>query len=160
MRTDDILDQIDNTLHDWTVSDDAMRSQPAPEPEEYAAPRLWVAPAGTEPDAPGWEEVRGVLDLSIEQVTIDPTAIAPEITFGWEELCQYIAQVQAGRARRAQHILDVLKQALSQLAQPATEAAEAFRHLPEAVGCNDCAEPDPPRDRPAWQSPYGPPRRR
>ena len=34
-----------------------------------------------------------------------------------------------------------------------------LRHLPEAEGCNDCTPP-PRRDRSAWQSPYGPARRR
>lgn len=159
---DNILDQIDDTLSDWTGSADSMHWT-ADEPTRATGPQVWAAPVGTDPDADGWQSlgVIGELDLEIGEFTIDPQAVAsqaPAVT--WEEVRQAIIEVQATQARRAQAILDVIRQSLERLAAPAAEAADSFRHLPEAVGCDECRPPAPPRDRPAWQSKYGPARRR
>ncbi|MFF1709275.1 hypothetical protein [Streptomyces sp. NPDC058268] len=165
-RTDDILNQIDTALEDGTVSYDAMRSRPAPVPAAASGPRLWIAPVGTAEDGDGWEEIGHVTDI---EFTIDPaatTSVAPTVT--WSDIQEYFARIQAERIRRAQVIVDAFVQAMSAAIAPAAaracrdlaETAEAFQHLPEAAGCNDCGKPIPPRDRPAWQSPYGPPQRR
>lgn len=166
-RSDDILNQIDEILYDSSVGPDAMRSRPAPEPAAATGPRLWIAPAGTAEDGDGWEEITcHVTDI---EFTIDPTATtsaAPTVT--WDDIHEYFARIQAERVRRAQAIIDAFVQAMGAAIAPAAqracgdmaEATEAFRHLPEAEGCNDCGKPAPPRDRPAWQSPYGPPSRR
>ncbi|MGQ4343542.1 hypothetical protein [Streptomyces sp. SAS_275] len=160
-RADGILRQIDSTLDDWTVSGDAMRSRPAAEPAgmQGVTPTLYIADEAGE-----WQEIQGVIgasfDTELDQASIDPIAIttrAPAVDL--ETIQDVMIRIDAAQARRAQVILDGLKRALARLATPVTEAADAFRHLPEAVGCNDC-KPAPPRDRPAWQSPYGPARRR
>lgn len=57
-------------------------------------------------------------------------------------------------------MLEDMRAAFQRIAPAIQEAGEAFRHVPEAVGCDDCTKPTRPRDRPAWQSPYGPPQRR
>jgi hypothetical protein len=159
---DHILDQIDNALHDYDVSDDAMRSRPETEAQPDIGPRVWIAPADTGPDEGGWEELGHItsIDLEIGEFTIDPAAFTPAPSLGWEELREYIARVEAERARRALLILQALREGLSRLLVPAAQAAESFQHAPEAVDCDDCSKPTPPRDRPAWQSPYGPARRR
>ena len=162
---DHILNQIDQALDDWTVSGDAMRSRPAAEPQ---GPRVWLAPAGTEPDGDGWQEVGYLtsIDLEIDQATIDPAALTtPEPTVTWQELSNYIAEVQAERARRAQQLIQEWVRAFTesiQAAQPRVE--EAGRAIAEyAKAVEQAAPPQPPgrrHDRPAWQSPYGPAQRR
>lgn len=166
MNTDDILNQIDHALEDGSVSYDAMRSRPALEPAAASGPRLWIAPLGTAEDGDGWQELGHVTDL---ELTIDPAALtsaAPSVT--WGDIQEYFARIQAERVRRAHAVVEAFMQAMTAVIAPAaeracremSEAAEAFRHLPEAEGCNDCGKSAPPRDRPAWQSPYGPARRR
>lgn len=153
---DRILDQIDGALADWTVSGDAMRCTPAPEPR---TPQVSIMMPDGE-----WQDIQGVIsarfDMEIDQSTIDTSTIQTEAMVDWEEFRQSIVRIRVEQARRAQEFLDALKQAFLQLAPAAARAAEAFRHLPEAAGCNDCGKPARPRDRPAWQSPYGPARRR
>lgn len=97
---------------------------------------------------------------------IDSAATARPVT--WGDIHEYLARIQAERVRRAQAAIDAFVRTMAAAFAPAaeracrdmSEAAEALRHLPEAEGCNDCSKPTPPRDRPAWQSPYGPARRR
>ncbi|MGV9888358.1 hypothetical protein [Streptomyces sp. NPDC003395] len=155
MRTDDILNQIDTALHDYDVSDDAMRSRPEPEPQEYAAPRVWVTTTATDPGSGGWVELGGVLDVTIDQGAIDATAPAPTVT--WDDIVEWMARAEAERVRRAGEMLEVLRVA-AEAARPAVDsAAAAFAAFAEA------ARQHPARrryDRPAWQSPYGPATRR
>jgi hypothetical protein len=163
VRSDEILAQIDSTLEDWTVSEDAMRSRPAVEQPEADGPRLWIAPTGTDPGDVAWQEI-GVLDvdLQIEQATIDPAALQPAPTVTWQELADYIAEIQAERARRAQQVIDALTRAFTEVVKPAAEAAaRGLAQMQQTV--EQAAPPLPPgrrHDRPAWQSPYGPPQRR
>ena len=52
-------------------------------------------------------------------------------------------------------------QALGEVAQARLEeVGRTFEAMKKAGVCDDHGKPLPPRDRPAWQSPYGPPRRR
>lgn len=167
--TDSILAQIDNALGDWTVGPDAMRVRPAPEPRPAARATVWMAPVGTPWDAEGWEEIGHITDLemTLDEATLDPAAISPQPAVAWDEVAEYIRRAQLERARHAQAVVEAFVQVLTTAVAPAVEraassmsdAAEAFRHLPEAEGCNDC-KPQPRRDRPAWQSPYGPAQRR
>ncbi|MGW5636471.1 hypothetical protein [Streptomyces sp. NPDC003832] len=141
MRADDILSQIDDTLDDWQVSGDAMRSRPA------------------DPDGEGWQALG-----TIDQVTISPEAVA-EWESDWRDFVQYMARVQAERERRAREILDALTQVFQQVIGPAVQqAARDIEQAAEAIKaaglCDDHGKPLPARDRPAWQSPYGPARRR
>jgi hypothetical protein len=159
---DDVLNQIDSALYDVTVSADAMRSRPVAEPADIqgVTPTVYIAD-----EAGDWQEIQGVIrvsiDTEIDQASIDPMAITTQAPApDWSTVRDAIVRVEAEQARRAEIVLEGLKRAMAQLATPVGEAADAFRHLPEAVGCNDCKPPAPPRDRPAWQSPYGPARRR
>lgn len=163
MNSDDILQQIDHALYDSAVGPDAMRSIPAPEPAAESGPWLWIAPRGTAEDGDGWQEIQGVTDV---HMGIDSAATARAVT--WDDIHEYLARIQAERVRRAQAAIDAFVRTMAAAFAPAAEracrdmsaTAEALRHLPEAEGCNDCSKPAPPRDRPAWQSPYGPPQRR
>lgn len=158
---DDVLDQIDAALYDATVSADAMRSRPAAEPEGIlgVVPTVYIAD-----EAGDWQEIQAAIrdsfDLQIDPASIDTAAVNPPAhAADWGTIRDLMIRVDAAQARRAQIVLEGLKRAMARLAAPAAEAAEGFRHLPEAVGCDDC-KPAPPRDRPAWQSKYGPARRR
>ncbi|WP_282084053.1 hypothetical protein [Streptomyces tendae] len=174
MRSEDILAQINDTLDDWAVSDDAMRSRPGGETggvkgftpqfaimDEVAAPRFWIAPVGTPVEADGWEEVGYITDADF---VIAPAAVAtPQPTVTWDEIACFIAQIEEGRARRAR-LLEAFVQAFTEsieTVRPRIE--EAFQAIADCVQAVEHAAPPPPgrrRDRPAWQSPYGPPRRR
>ncbi|GHJ04759.1 hypothetical protein TPA0906_66240 [Streptomyces olivaceus] len=150
MRSEDILAQIDSTLDDWTVSDDAMRSQP-PAERETVGPRLWIAPSRTGPSDDGWEEVGhlGSIDFHIE-----PPRIDPEFQQRWQELQDYLVRAAAERARWAQQVMEAFIPRVE-------EAGQAIAKYTEII--EEMTPPLPPgrrRDRPAWQSPYGPPQRR
>lgn len=158
--TDDILAQIDHAVADWTISGDAMRSRPEPEPEPFyfggTTPTLYIADEAGE-----WQQVEGVASV---EVCVEMPAIDPEFAEAWARLADRIREAELERVRRAQVALAAFVQAVKDTLAPAVEQAgrdtsEAFRHLPEAEGCNDCVPP-PRRDRPAWQSPYGPAQRR
>jgi len=156
--TNDILDQIDTALGDYSVSDDAMRSRPASEadPGQIEQPLQFH---GTVPvvqimdEANGeWQTVEGVEAI---EVCIESPAIDPEFARRWQELSDYLQRVQLERARRAQEILAAIRQAFRQMAPAVEEAARNVTAAAEAV-----QKAPPRRDRPAWQSPYGPARRR
>lgn len=158
MSTDRILDQIDTALADHTVGPDAMRSRPAEEPEV----RVWIAPVGTSPDDADWEPVGHITSVDFH---IDPPAIDPEFARAWQAFHEQLARAQAERARRAQAVMEAFVRAYTEAVKPAAEAASrAFAELARAVqqagARDDHAKPAPRRDRPAWQTPYGPPRRR
>lgn len=159
MRSDEILDQIDSTLNDWAVSDDAMRSRPAPDLQPTAGPRMWIAPAGIGPDEGGWEEVGHITSVDFR---IEPPTIDPEFQRSWEEFREHMARVEAERVRRAGEAMSAFIRAYAQAVKPAVERAQrAVAQIQEAMQHLD--PPLPPgrrHDRPAWQSPYGPPRRR
>ncbi|MCX4232066.1 hypothetical protein [Streptomyces ortus] len=155
---DDILAQIDHAVEDWAVSEDAMRSQPEPEPFHFggATPTLYIADEVGE-----WQQVEGVTSI---EVCVELPVIDPEVTASWARLVDRIREAELERVRRTQAALVAFMQAVKDTLAPVVEQAgrdpgEAFRHLPEAEGCNQCTPP-PRRDRPAWQSPYGPARRR
>lgn len=153
--TDDILDQIDSALYDATVSPDAMRSRPDSEPTRAM---LGTVPVVQMMDAAGeCQELEGVTSIDIQ---MEPPVVDPEFARAWQEMQEWIARVHVQRVRLAAAMLEDIRDAFQGIAPVAQEAGEAFQHLPEATGCDDCSEPVRPRDRPAWQSPYGPPRRR
>ncbi|NUS89382.1 MAG: hypothetical protein HOY75_43455 [Streptomyces sp.] len=161
MRTEDVLNQINNTLEDWDVSDDAMRSRPAPEPP---VARGYTPTVAIMDEAGEWQQI-GVTSIEIQ---VERPATDPEFERNWEQVREYFARLQAERIRQAEIVVQafthavntVIKPAIQQASRDLAQAREAFRHLPEAIGCNDCSKPPRPRDRPAWQSPYGPPQRR
>ena len=151
MRSDDILNQIDGALEDWSVSGDAMRSRPAPDaPAEPSGIR------GTTPTVQIWDEAGEWQEIGVTSIDfhIDPPEIDPEFTQAWEEFHDRIARARIARERSVVAAFREIQAAL----QAVTDAD--FQHLPEADGCNDCSKPARRRDRPAWQSPYGPAQRR
>jgi hypothetical protein len=162
---DEVLNQIDAAIADHTVSADAMRSQPSPSEPPSRGARMWIAPAATAPDSEGWQEV-GFIDgsLDIDQATIDPDALRTETTASWQEVVEWAARTEAERARRAREALAAITAAFQAL-RPALEraarsAAAAMEQLKQAGVRDDHGKPVRVRDRPAWQSPYGPARRR
>lgn len=169
MRADDILSQIDEALHDSAVGPDAMRSRPVEEPAKPQA-QLWIAPVDTSVDGNGWQPLGTIdeADLHIDQTTIDTGGLRPDPVVAWGELCEYMARIQAERERRAREILEALMRVFRQMVVPAVEEAarniqQAQESLKQAGVCDDRGRRLPPRDRPAWQSRYGPahqPRRR
>lgn len=161
MRSEDILAQIDDTLDDWTVSGDAMRSRP-PAEREVVGPRLWIAPAGTGPRDDGWEDVGHVHSIDFN---IEPPRIDPEFQRRWQELQNYLARAAVERARLAQQVMEAFTQAFTESLEAVLprieEAGQAIADCAKAV--EQAAPPQPPgrrNDRPAWQSPYGPSQRR
>ncbi|MFJ4925330.1 hypothetical protein [Streptomyces sp. NPDC088736] len=154
--TDDVLAQIDSAMEDWTISGDAMRSRPGGGTKrpgfQGATPTVHIVDEAGE-----WQQLDGIarIDFHIEQPVIDP-----EIVRAWQEMQERIVRAQMERARQIAAMFDALRQAFRQAMPAVQQAAEAFQHLPEAEGCDDCGKPPRPRDRPAWQSLYGPARRR
>lgn len=171
--TDDILNQIDHALYDSSVGPDAMRSQPAPEPAAASGPRLWIAPLGTAEDGDGWEEVEGVasIDIDIRSGAVEHGYTRDEVTF--------VISIDTGAATAA---LATAIEGIRRFREALEACAEAFKRANgglregEWIDSNGDAIPTVPAvpfedrtrsrkqrrrtDRPAWQSPYGPARRR
>jgi hypothetical protein len=151
MRTDDVLGQIDNALDDWDVSGDAMRWGASP-----------TAPPAVRPRMNGANVLIGRL---IERHGLTPAEAQAAVVAA--ELGRLGPHADLA-AREAQAVLAEMQESLRAAFQPLLQRVadqfrqikEAFRHLPEAVGCDDCGKPPRPRDRPAWQTPYGPARKR
>ncbi|MGW0920135.1 hypothetical protein ACWD3J_14095 [Streptomyces sp. NPDC002755] len=161
MRTDDLLAQIDSTLHDWAVSDDAMRSRPEPEPITFGGGMPTVAIMD---ELGAWQE----LGVSAVEIRIEAPAIDPDFELAWQEVQEWIARVHTERVQRVQVAVDAFQQAFDQVVAPGIreavqETARSLAQLANAVQHpSSCDHHRPARrsDRPAWQSPYGPPWRR
>lgn len=156
MRADDILDQINEALGDSTVGPDAMRSQAAIKPVS-AEPQIWIAPVGTPAGAEGWQPLGHISDVDfemhIDQSTIDPGQVYATITIDATAVFDQIARLQRGLQAYAEAVTP-------RLAEVGRAMRQAFEQMQQAGVCDDHGRPLPPRDRPAWQSPYGPPQRR
>jgi hypothetical protein len=148
---DHILDQIDSCLGDYELSDDAMR----------CAPDLPPLPA-VRPRANGANILIGRLierhGLSPEEARAAILAAERAQTGPHTELAA--AEAQAVLDEMAAQFRAAFQPMIRRVADQFRQIKEAFEHLPEAVGCNDCSKPSRRRDRPAWQSPYGPAQRR
>ncbi|WP_045563008.1 hypothetical protein [Streptomyces sp. FxanaA7] len=151
---DRILDQINSALNDYTVSDDAMRSQPEPPATPRRGPDCDLQIMD---EAGEWQNVPGVTSFAI-QIEYDDTEFQQSL----QRLRENIARIQAERARQAQEMARMFARAYVQAVKPAMEAAAAaFAEVQKAVQhANPPLPPGRRHDRPAWQSPYGPPRRR
>lgn len=148
---DHVLDQIDSALGDYAVSDDAMR----------CAPDLPPVPVVRRPVAGRDVLTRRLIDrhdltpeeardavlavdrgeggVHAELVAAEARAIAAEMT----------ARIRIALQPMAEAAINTLKQLSESLAQ-----------LRQAGLCDNDGKPARRRDRPAWQTPYGPPRRR
>lgn len=148
---DHILDQIDSALGDYTVSDDAMRSAPDLPPLPAVRPRA----NGRNVLIQRLIERHG---LSVEAARAAILAAERGQTGPHTELAAREAQaaLDEATAQFRAAFLPLIQRVADQFRQ----IKAAFQHLPEAVGCDNCGNPTRHRDRPAWQSPYGPPPRR
>ncbi|MFD3574743.1 hypothetical protein [Streptomyces sp. NPDC058644] len=72
-----------------------------------------------------------------------------------------ITRAVADRMREAQTAMTAFMRAYAEAARPLIEeAGRAFQTMRDAGLIDDDGKPARRPDRPAWQSPYGPPRRR
>jgi hypothetical protein len=149
---DDILNHIDDALDDWTVSGDAMRSRPGGSSrQELFVFGGFVPTVEIMDDAGEWQQVDGVVSVDFggdDQVWVDEafTHITVNTTAIMEQFAS-LRQSLAAFAEAAQPRIEEVGQALAKVAQHAST-------------CDDHGQTARPRDRPAWQSPYGPARRR
>jgi hypothetical protein len=153
VRSDDILDQIDTALHDWSVSDDAMRSAPADTLERGPDVRMYLADEAGE-----WQELPGVAAVDIQFPT---PSVLEEFAQQWADFIDRMTRQRVEQARRAQEAFEAFTRALTEpMKRSVEEATRAFETLQQT------AQQEPPpasvrrRERPAWQSPYGPAQRR
>lgn len=145
-----------------------MRSRPAPDP----GPRLWIASAGADSDGDGWQEIEGVASIDID--------FRPEVEHGYTgDEATFVISIDSGAAAAA---LATAIEGVRRFREALEACAEAFRRASlglqdsEWIDSNGDAIPavpvvpfedrtfsrEPRRsgDRPAWQSPYGPARKR
>ncbi|MFD6490309.1 hypothetical protein [Streptomyces sp. NPDC060188] len=157
---DDILDQIDDTLSNWTGSADSMHwtaAEPSPAESTSGRGRNIIIQRLIENQGLSPDEARAAVRAVERQETTEHEAlVASEARAATEEMA---ARLRAAFQPMADAAIATLKQLGESIARLSADN-HAFRHLPEALGCNDCGPPAPPRDRPAWQSKYGPARRR
>lgn len=149
---DQIINQIDHALGDYAVSADAMRCAPDLPPPPAVRPRAngrnmliqrLIDRHGLTAD----EARAAILDAERGQQ-------GPHTELAGLEAQAALDEIRAAFRAAFQPLLERVTAQFAQL-------KEAFQHLPEAAGCNDCGRPARRRDRPAWQTPYGPaPRRR
>lgn len=126
----DILDLIDDAVHDWTVSGDAMR---------WAPPELnWDQPAISV--SRGW---RRHSDLE----GMDGYAALAYEAFVTQRAMRNIGQ---GLTR----LFDGLRAAIQGWSRQVAPTVQKLAELSQQLQGKT-----PTRDRPAWQSPYGPPRK-
>lgn len=160
---DEVLAQIDAAVDDWTVSGDAMRCTPDPTPE----PAVPAVPVVSLPDL-AVARARLVSRLveyhDLTAAAARRAVVAAEAGRHTEHTGLVHAEARAVMARHAHEAGDAIA-AFLQAMRPALQAmAEAARRAGDAFATADCAKacPVPTRstDRPAWQSPYGPPSRR
>ncbi|MBD9721933.1 hypothetical protein PV755_09335 [Streptomyces caniscabiei] len=151
---DHVLDQINSALNDYTVSDDAMRSQPEPPAAPKRGPDCDLQIMD---EAGEWHNVPGVTTVEI-QIEYSDTEFQNSI----QALRENLARIQVERARQVQEMAQMFARAYVQAMKPAMEAAAAaFAEVQKAVQhANPPLPPGRRHDRPAWQSPYGPPQRR
>lgn len=151
-----ILDQIDTCLGDYGTGPDAMRCAPdlPPSPEE---PRVQM----TFDVGPREILIRRLVEQQgLTRMTARHAVLAAECGGDSEHANLVCAEAQAVVSEMAQRI----RIALQPMAQTAIAAlkqiSESIKQLQQAGICDDRSKPAPRRDRPAWQTPYGPAQRR
>lgn len=99
-----------------------------------------------------WQPLEGVTAVELHAEPTPP-------------LAEQIARAEAERARKAQEAINAFARAYAEAMRPAMESAAAalaeFGRIVRRAGVIDeQGQPVKRPDRPPWQSPYGPPRRR
>ena len=144
---DHVLDQIDSVLGDYDVSYDAMR---------------WVpdlpTPSAVRPRANGRNIIiQRLIDRhGLDADEAHAAVFAAERGQGGDHARLAAVEAQAALNEVAAQIRAAVQPMLQRVTDQFRQIKEAFQQLPEAVDY----KPAPRRDRPAWQTPYGPPRRR
>ncbi|NED31052.1 hypothetical protein [Streptomyces sp. SID8499] len=100
------------------------------------------------------DDLLHAIDFDIDQSTIAPAATMHEPTVTWDEAREHMIRFETERARRALAVVEAISRAMQPIAEAVRKAAEAFAQPAQQ------APTGRRRDRPAWQSPYGPARRR
>ncbi|MGN7139045.1 hypothetical protein [Streptomyces pseudogriseolus] len=160
--SEEILGQIDRALSDHTVSPDAMRCTPEPQPAPM--PPVPVVPFTGGRMAARDAVVRRLVDdhgLTPDDALASVHAVLTGRPTEHQHLVTAAARaVAAELAQRIGQLFDAFTRAL----EPAARAAAAtLRQLDEALraaGHAASSRRGGRRDRKAWQSPYGPPSRR
>lgn len=165
--TNDVLAQIDAALGDRSVSPDAMRHTPNLPPPANAVRIIRLPAPVPVVRMPDISFVRSYLVRRlIEDRGLDPDAARHAVLAAERgEHTEYtavlhaearavVAQTKNTAARVMADFLRAMRPALDALAKATEQAAKAFEAADYARKAAIA-----PRDRPAWQSPYGPPRR-
>ncbi|GGZ80332.1 hypothetical protein ACFOOM_07660 [Streptomyces echinoruber] len=154
MRTEDVLAQIDRALTDCTVSPDAMRCRPAEEPPAAAPPRPVAVPtAGRE------FLVRRLVDRhGLTRAAALRAVLAAERGTSTEHAEAVQAEVRALAGEMMQRLRDAFRPLVASWAAAMQRLVDAAQHLQATASKGQPVRRRP--DRPAWQSPYGPPLKR
>lgn len=155
MRADDVLTQIDTALHDYDIGPDAMRSAPDLSPPPRPLVRM--------PFGGGPREIliqRLIERHGLTRMTARHAVMAAERGGDSERAELVRAEAQAIAAEMRLRIRIALQPMAEAAIRALRQLGESLKQLQEARVCDSHGRPLPPRDRPPWQSPYGPPRRR
>lgn len=156
MRTNDVLDQIDSTLGDWDVSGDAMRWAPdaAGElPQPHVQMSFGVGP----------REIlirRLVEQHDLTRLTARHAVLAAERGSDSERANLVRAEARAVAVELGERIRIAMRPMAEAAIAALKQISESIKQLQQAGICDVHGKPAPRCDRPAWQSPYGPARRR
>ncbi|MFJ2717442.1 hypothetical protein [Streptomyces sp. NPDC087437] len=169
--TDEVLEQIDSAVDDWTVSADAMRCTPAPAPAPadaviHRVPDLPPVPLVPVVRFTGPAAARALVALRLVDrhgLTPGTATSAVRAAANGEpnpHLDLVSAEAEAAAAEATQYGSHDLAALISAI-QAATTAMKQFSEACRTVGPHPAyCKPPRRRDRPAWQSPYGPAHRR
>ncbi|MFF9279550.1 hypothetical protein [Streptomyces griseosporeus] len=157
-HTEELLAQIDAAVNDWTVSGDAMRCRPTAEPSPVPAVPV-VRFTGR--DRARAALVSRLVDRGLEPAAAHAAVRAAENGEPTEHAQLVAAEARAAVGETVQQLGEVMR-AFARALHPIAEAAAAvMRQLDEALrSASHTTGRGRHRDRPAWQSPYGPPARR
>jgi hypothetical protein len=164
---DDILDQIDQALGDYDIGPDAMRCAPDQKPPTRHLP-VNLSPGPREILIRRLVERHGLTRMTARQAVLAAERggdgeradlVRAEVRAAVAEISDNMRAAMQPMAEAVTAFFKQLGESLAQL-RAAIAQVDGYQHAPEAVGCNGCGKPLPPRDRPAWQSRYGPAHRR
>ncbi|MGI5408689.1 hypothetical protein ACQEV9_18085 [Streptomyces chartreusis] len=158
--SEEILEQIGRALSDHTVGPDAMRCSHTP--DLAPVPPVPVVPAAAGRMVAREAVVRRLVDdhgLSPDTAVAAVHAVETGQPTEHQPLVSAAARVIAAElAQRLGQLFAAFTRALEPMARA---AAAAMRQLDESLRtAGHHASSSRRRDRPAWQSPYGPPSRR
>ncbi|WP_328632036.1 hypothetical protein [Streptomyces sp. NBC_00356] len=164
MKAEDILDQIDQTLDDW-LSPDAMRSRPegTPRPDRLSADarQLLIRRLVDNHGLTRMSARHAVLAVEQGRTTVHAELVQTEARAAMDEAMQRIRVAMQPAIEAAAAALQRMAEAVKQVAQ-SVQGGEWVDTNGDPVEPPERPRPALPRrdGRPAWQTPYGPARRR